>query len=149
MKKFLVISALTIALNLTAAENTAQTSKVGEFVWNELATANLQEAKDFYSKVFGWEFEDKKVGEMTYTFIKKGGKEFGGIWSIPTEEQKQIPPHWLAYILVENIEQSLTKARENRATVIKPIQKVGDMGLFAIITDPSGAHIALWQNLKS
>lgn len=149
MKKFLIISALTIALNLNAKENTTITAPgIGEFVWNELATTNVQEAKNFYSKVFGWEFIDKNMGDMTYTIIKKDGKEFGGIWSIPTAQQKQIPPHWLAYVLVENVEQSLTKARQNGATVVKPVQKAGDMGLFAIIKDPSGAHLALWQNLK-
>jgi uncharacterized protein len=149
MKKFLSISVLAIASNLSAVENASTTApKVGEFVWNELATTNVQQAKDFYGKVFGWEFMDKNMNEMTYTIVKKDGKEFGGIWSIPTAQQKQIPPHWLPYILVENIEQSLAKALQNGATVIKPVQKAGDMGLFAVIKDPSGAHLALWQSLK-
>lgn len=149
MRNFLVISALAMALNLNAAESANMAApQAGEFVWNELATTNLQGAKDFYSKVFGWEFTDKDMGDMTYTFIKKGDKEFGGIWSIPAEQQSQIPPHWLAYILVEDVEKSLEKARQNGATVIKPVQKAGEMGLFAIIKDPSGAHLALWQSLK-
>jgi predicted enzyme related to lactoylglutathione lyase len=149
MKKILALVALSTALNLNAAENTTMPApRMGEFVWNELATTNIQEAKNFYSKVFGWEFIDKNMGEMTYTIIKKEGKEFGGIWSIPTEQQKQIPPHWIPYVLVENVEQSLTKVRKNGGTVIKPVQKAGDMGLFAIIKDPSGAHLALWQTLK-
>ena len=82
------------------------------------------------------------------TIIKKRDNEFGGIWAIPADQQSQIPPHWLAYILVDNVEQSLEKARKNGATVIKPVQKASDVGLFAIIKDPVGAHIALWQSLK-
>jgi len=149
MKKYLLIPALIMSLNLCAAENTdlKTAPKVGEFVWNELATTNVQGAKDFYSKVFGWEFTDKKMDDMTYTIIKKGDKEFGGIWAIPAAQQNQIPPHWLAYILVENVEQSLEKARQNGATVIKPVQKT-EVGLFAVIKDPIGAHIALWQSTK-
>lgn len=147
MKKSLAILALAFAFNLNAVEN-SKAPIVGEFVWNELATTNVQKAKDFYSKVFGWEFIDKKMDDMTYTIIKKDGKEFGGMWSIPTAQQNQIPPHWLAYILVENVEQSLDNARKNGATIIKPIQKAGDKGLFAVIKDPSGAHIALWQSLN-
>lgn len=147
MKKICVISALLACLNLSAAENKSGIA-VGEFVWNELATPNVQAAKEFYGKVFGWEFVDKDMGDMTYTIIKKNQKEFAGIWAIPTGQQGQIPPHWLAYILVENIEQALEKARTNGASVIKPVQKAGDMGLFAIIKDPSGAHLALWQSLK-
>lgn len=150
MRKYLLIPALIMGLNLGAIEKTSplSVSIPGEFVWNELATANVQGAKDFYSKVFGWEFIDKKMDDMTYTIIKKGTKEFGGIWAIPAEQQSQIPPHWLAYILVENLEQSLEIARQNGATVVKPVQKAGDMGLFAVIKDPVGAHVALWQSLK-
>lgn len=150
MRKYLLISALIACANLHAAAspNGEMAPKIGEFVWNELATANVQGAKDFYGNVFGWEFVDKKTDEMTYTMIKKGNKEFAGIWAIPTAQQNQIPPHWLAYILVENVEQSLEKARQNGATVIKPVQKVGDMGLFAVIQDPTGAHVALWQAIK-
>lgn len=151
MKKYLLIPALIMSLNLSAIENTNTliTPKTGEFVWNELATNNLQAAKDFYSKMFGWEFVDKKMDDLTYTIIKKGDKEFGGIWAIPEAQQNQIPPHWLTYILVENIEKSLEIASQNGATILKPVQTAGEMGLFAIIKDPAGAHLALWQPLKN
>ena len=145
MRKYFLIPALLLGLQLTAAENSAST---GEFVWNELATSNVQQAKDFYGNTFGWEFTDKKMDDMTYTFIKKGGKDFGGIWAIPTEMQNQIPPHWLAYILVDNLDQSVENAVKNGATIVKPKQKAGDMGVFVILKDPAGAHIALWQPTK-
>lgn len=149
MKKYFLIPALILGFNVTAINaHEDMSSKMGEFVWNELATTNVQGAKDFYGKVFGWEFVDKNMDDMTYTIIKKGNKEFGGIWAIPAAQQDQIPPHWIAYILVDNVEQSLEKARQNGAEVIKPVQKAGDVGLFAIIKDPTGAHIALWQSLK-
>ncbi|CEG58541.1 VOC family protein [Legionella fallonii] len=120
----------------------------GQFCWNELATPNIQEAKDFYSKVFGWQFTDIKSPEMTYTLIKLNDKDIGGIWQIPTEQQAQIPPHWMAYILVDDVTKSLEKAKHNGANEVKGVTPAGDMGLFAIITDPSGAHVALWQPLN-
>lgn len=123
--------------------------KAGEFCWTELATANVSEAKQFYSKVFGWQFKDHHVGDMTYTMIGLNGKDFGGIWAIPKDQQKEIPPHWMSYILVNNLEESLTKAKSAGATIVKPSTKAGEMGIFAIITDPTGAHIALWQTLSS
>lgn len=121
--------------------------KTGEFCWTELATGNVQAAKDFYAKVFGWQFSDLNMGEMTYTMIQNGNKDFGGMWSIPKDKEKHIPPHWMSYILVENLNDSLEKALKNGATIIKPSTNAGNMGLFAIITDPTGAHIALWQSL--
>lgn len=119
--------------------------KMGQFCWNELATSNVKEAKDFYGKVFGWQFSDHDMGDMTYTMIKANNQDFAGIWSIPKEKEKQIPPHWMAYILVENLDKSLEKASKHGASIVKPATNAGDMGRFAIITDPTGAHIALWQ----
>ena len=122
--------------------------KFGEFCWSELATTNVQAAKDFYGTVFGWEFSDHNIGDMTYTMIRHSGKDFAGIWAIPKEQEKHIPPHWMAYILVENLDKSLELAQKKGATVIKPSSMAGDFGKFAIIADPTGAHIALWQNLR-
>jgi predicted enzyme related to lactoylglutathione lyase len=144
MKKSLIALAAIVSLNLNAAD---QSKQAGEFVWNELATNNVQAAKDFYGKMFGWEFVEKKSDNMTYTIVKKGNKEFGGIWEIPAAQQQQIPNHWLSYIQVDNIDQAVEKAKQNGATILKPVQKVGDMGQFAVIKDPVGAHIALWQNI--
>jgi predicted enzyme related to lactoylglutathione lyase len=126
----------------------ADKQKIGEFCWNELATPNVKAAKDFYGKVFGWEFLDHEMEDATYTMIKLNGKDVGGIWAVPKDKQKLIPPHWMAYILVEKVEDSLEKARKHGATVVKPTTNVGDFGRFAVITDPTGAHIALWQPLR-
>lgn len=122
--------------------------KMGEFCWTELATPNVKAAKDFYGKVFGWKFSDHDMGDMTYTMFKRNDKEFGGIWAIPKGKEKEIPPHWMTYILVENLDESLKKATQNGAKIMKPVTAAGDMGRFAIITDPTGAHIALWQTLQ-
>ena len=123
--------------------------KLGEFCWNELATPNLKATKDFYGKVFGWQFIDHDMGNMTYTMIKHKDQEFAGIWSIPKDKENEIPPHWMAYILVENLDKSLENAQKFGANVIKPPTNAGDMGRFAIITDPTGAHVALWQPLMA
>lgn len=118
----------------------------GEFCWSELATSNPSAAKEFYSKMFGWQFIDSEVGDTTYTMIKIGDSTFGGIWQIPTEQKDKIPPHWMGYILVENIEQSIQKAEDLGATIKMAVSDVGDFGKMALIIDPTGAHIALWQN---
>ena len=120
-----------------------------EFCWNDLATPDIPKAKNFYKKLFAWDLVDHQMDGMTYTLIKHRDKEIGSMWLIPKEKQKEIPPHWLAYVLVENLDISLEKAINNGASVTKPATNVGNFGRFAIIQDPVGAHIALWQNLLS
>jgi predicted enzyme related to lactoylglutathione lyase len=122
--------------------------RFGEICWNELATNDVQEAKDFYKKSFGWDYTDHDLGDTIYTMVKLNGKDIGGIWPIPKDKQQQITPHWMAYILVEDIEQAVEKVRQNGAKILKPPTKASNFGIFAIIADPTGAHIALWQTLK-
>lgn len=117
----------------------------GEFCWNELATANVKAAKDFYSKVFGWTYREHEMPDTTYTVIELNGKDIGGIWAIPKEKQSKLQPHWVTYILVKDLDAALKKAHENGAKIVKPLTKSGDLGLFGIIEDPTGAHIAFWE----
>ncbi len=116
----------------------------GEFCWNELACRDVKKAKDFYGKMFGWTFTDLPMGDSTYTVFKKGNDNFGGIWSIPND-QKEIPPHWMSYIFVEDVQAYLLKAKANGATIIKEATPAGDMGTLGILQDPTGAYVALWQ----
>ncbi|MDI9818292.1 MULTISPECIES: VOC family protein [unclassified Legionella] len=119
---------------------------MGEFCWNELATPDISKAKDFYGKVFGWQFEAHEMEEMSYTLVKSQDREFAGIWQIPKDQQEHIPPHWIAYILVADVAASLEKAKQYGAKEVKGVTKVGEFGCFAIITDPTGAHLALWES---
>lgn len=123
--------------------------KAGRFCWNELATSNVSVAKDFYGKMFGWTFEEHTTDEHTYTMIKSGDSEFGGMWQIPTEQKNDIPPHWMGYILVDNLEKTLEEATHFGATIKVPLTKAGEHGCFAVLIDPTGAHIAVWESFKS
>jgi uncharacterized protein len=121
----------------------------GEFCWNELVTPNVRKAKEFYGKVFDWEFEENKAGDIAITMIKSNKKLVGNIKAKPQKEQnEETLSQWLAYILVENLEHSIERATKHGSTIIKPISQVGELGRYAIITDPDGAHLALWENAK-
>ncbi|CCD07939.1 VOC family protein [Legionella pneumophila serogroup 1] len=120
----------------------------GEFCWNELATSDVKKAKDFYGKVFGWQFREIESKEMTYTIIQCNDKEMAGIWQIPKDQQSHIPPHWMAYIYVQDVSEALKKAKQHGAQEVKGITQAGEMGRFAIIVDPTGAHVALWESFE-
>lgn len=125
------------------------TSTVGEFCWNDLATPNLDAAKAFYSKLLGWEFTDTSMEYMTYSMINiNNGKAFGGMWQIPTDKQNDMPPHWMSYILVEDLDATLQQAETLGATIKMPAMQAGDHGRFAIIADPTNAYVAFWESAK-
>jgi uncharacterized protein len=123
----------------------------GEICWNELMTPDAAKAKKFYGELFGWKFEDSDMGNnKTYTMFKTGGdKHGGGMMQIPHEQKDNIPPHWMAYICCDDLEKTVEKAKTLGAKITMPKTLVGDFGAFAVIEDPTGAHIAFWQSLKS
>lgn len=120
--------------------------KLVSFVGMSWQHQTLKQQKIFTEKYLDGSSPIKRWG---ISLIKLKNKVFGGIWSIPKGQEKQIPPHWMSYILVENLEESLEKARMHGASIMKPATTAGDFGRFAIITDPTGAHIALWQTLSN
>jgi predicted enzyme related to lactoylglutathione lyase len=52
---------------------------------------------------------------------------------------------WMPYVLVDDLNAATAKAKELGATVIQDVTEVSDMGYFAIIIDPTGAVLGLWQ----
>ncbi|MBU0983470.1 MAG: VOC family protein [candidate division Zixibacteria bacterium] len=117
--------------------------KTGHFCWNELMTRDVDAAKTFYSGLLGWVGTDMPMGDAGhYTVFKKDGKDIGGMMAI-AEEWGDVPPHWMAYITVENVDESAKKATELGARIIVPPMDIPTVGRFCTITDPTGAAVSL------
>lgn len=124
--------------------------KTGEICWTELMTPDTKKAKQFYNAMFGWETDDHDMGHTVYSIFKQNGKNLnGGMLPTPKGQEKNIPPHWISYIYVENLDEMVKKAQNLGASVKVPVTAAGDMGRFAIIADPTGAAIGLWQSNNS
>jgi len=121
----------------------------GEFCWNELMTSDTRKAQAFYSSLLGWTTQEHDMGEMTYTMFMAGDKSVGGMLQIPKDKRDKIPPHWMSYISVKDVEETLKKAKDLGAIIKVPVTSVEGMGRFIVIEDPSGAHIAFWQPIQS
>jgi predicted enzyme related to lactoylglutathione lyase len=115
------------------------------FVHVELNTTDVDKAKGFYSKLFGWKLEDVPMEKMTYTMIGVGEGTGGGMMKQP---MPGAPSVWIAYVLVDDIVAATKKAMSLGATVLHEVTPVMDMGSFSIIADPTGAHLGLWQTKK-
>ncbi|AJE02240.1 VOC family protein [Geobacter pickeringii] len=110
------------------------------FVHVELMTTDMATAKAFYTGLFDWKLEE--VPGMDYTLINVGEGTGGGMMQSPVPEA---PSRWLAYVLVDDVAASTTKAQTLGATICKEVTEVPGIGWFSVITDPTGATLALWQ----
>ncbi|MBS0384032.1 MAG: VOC family protein [Proteobacteria bacterium] len=116
------------------------------FVHIELNTSDLNKARGFYGELLDWELKDVDMGPGgTYTTISVGEGTGGGMMKHPMEGA---PSLWIPYILVKDIAATTAKARKLGANVIKENVPVSNMGAFSIITDPTGATFALWEERK-
>lgn len=118
------------------------------FVHVELQTNDVAKAKAFYSRLFDWKLEDLPMpGGDTYTMIGVGEGTGGGM--LKSQALAGVPPHWLAYIGVADVAASTRKAKELGAKVVMDKTEVGGFGWMSILTDPTGATFALWQQKPS
>ena len=122
--------------------------KPGTFCWVELGTSDTDAAKNFYSQLFGWEFQDNPMGpDMVYTMLKLNGKDVGGLYKLmPDMVSQGIPPHWLSYVLVNNADEATEKAKAAGATIMNGPFDVPNAGRMAVIKDPADAVFAIWQS---
>lgn len=116
----------------------------GTFCWADLGTPDSAAAKRFYTSLFGWSFEDRPIGpESAYTMFKVEGKVVAALYQEPP--QQGTPPHWLSYISVESADDTVATARELGGTIIDDAFDVFDVGRMAVIQDPTGGVVALWE----
>ena len=112
----------------------------------ELMTEDVDAAKQFYSQLFDWQLNDVPMGEDTYTLIHPGeltsGGTGGGMMKNPVPG---VPPHWMAYVQVDDIETATAKAKELGGTVLKDVTEIINTGAFSVIQDPTGAVLGMWE----
>jgi uncharacterized protein len=111
--------------------------------WNELMTRDSGASAKFYGALFGWEREDMDMGGFTYSMFKSGGRPVAGMIVLPSEAES-MPVMWMGYVTVENLDTSVAQAVKLGAKICKGITEI-PMGRFAILADPQGAIIGLWQ----
>lgn len=119
----------------------------GTFCWFELGTTDQAAAKEFYRSLFGWSTRDMPMPEGVYTIFTLNDKDVGACYTLMKEQlANQVPPHWLDYVSVENVDASLARAVELGGRTITGPMDVQDFGRMGVAQDPAGAVFALWQD---
>lgn len=116
----------------------------GTFCWADLSTPDVEKAKHFYSKVFGWHIGAGENDSSGYLHIKNGDAMIGGI-PPAAHRNPSTPAHWLTYILVSDCDATTAKAKELGANALVPPITMEGVGRWSIIADPQGAVFAAFQ----
>ncbi len=117
--------------------------KSGEFCWINMLTSNPTEAREFFSKLFGWTYKD--MPEMGGGLINADGGDVGGLWDL---DQPNMPPGTSPQIgvmvKVDNADEVAEKVRSLGGKAQPPMDIMTN-GRMVSCTDPLGASFDLWQ----
>lgn len=113
-----------------------------EFAHIELMTHDLGAAKEFYTELFNWEWEESPMEGGTYWLIKTGKDPMGGMMKAP---EPDIPPNWNVYTKVENVAATLEKVKELGGEVFVESTPIPGMGAFGVFRDPTGGVMSIWE----
>ncbi len=113
---------------------------VGAFCWETLSTSDVDRAKKFWTAVCPWK---ASTGAGMPTFSVGEGME-NQVADIQTA-QGPVPPNWLTFVVVEKIEPSCDKAGALGGKVMMPAMAVPGIGRIAVILDPLGAALGLFE----
>jgi hypothetical protein len=121
----------------------------GSFSWAELATSDAPAAKKFYTSLFGWGLQESAFGEGKddiYSRLQIAGKDVGALYPMrPEQKQQGVPPNWLPYVTVARVDEAARKAKSLGATLLMEPFDVMSYGRMAVLQDPSGGTLALWE----
>lgn len=118
-----------------------ETEMANPFVHVELRTGNLAKATQFYGRLFDWRLQETELPQGNYVMIQPGEGTGGGMTQCPAEGSAQ----WLAYVQVEDMDDTLQRAKSLGATVLQDVTEVPDAGWYSVILDPTGAALGLWK----
>ncbi|MBK9270228.1 MAG: VOC family protein [Saprospiraceae bacterium] len=118
----------------------------GGFNWADLTVPNADELRNFYSTVIGYShtaiemggYEDYCMNSPVDGLTKTGICHAKGV-------NGNLPPVWLIYFNVKNLEESLEQVIALGGKIISPARSYGPGASYAVIQDPGGAYCALYQ----
>src|SRR3954466_15481335 len=104
----------------------------GTFSYAELATSDASAAKGFYTALFGWDYDERPLGDgQLYSVAQRDGKAVAALYD---SEQ---PPHWNCYVTVAAAAAGASRAGELGANVMAEPFDVFTAGRMAVISDPT------------
>lgn len=121
---------------------------VGSISWVDLTVSDASHVRDFYAAVTGWKAAPVEMGEYSDYSMNEpvSGRSVAGVCHA-RGENADLPAQWLVYVVVESLDASLRECLARGGSVVAGPKTLGHGAHFAVIRDPAGAVLALYQSL--
>ena len=115
----------------------------GVFCWVDLCSADTGSARKFYSELFGVTLTQPTDSDP-YEVATAGERMLWGLMPQP-EHLRGMPDFWETYIKVDDVEDAAARVEDCGGTLHQPVTDVGETGRLAVVADPTGAVVILWE----
>ena len=127
--------------------------------WVDTWQPDADAAMGFYTELFGWEAEDTMPDgvEGTHYMCSLRGRDVAAIASRPHaaqgvmrgrsagEAEERPVSSWTTYVWVDDVDATIAKAKDAGGSALMEPFDALDEGRIAVIADPAGAAIGIWQ----
>jgi predicted enzyme related to lactoylglutathione lyase len=117
--------------------------------WVDTLQADVNAALDFYGQLFGWTFEGPGPlpGGLPgqYFVAQLKGRDVAGIGSLPGGSEGQAIASWNTYVRVDSADAAARAAAQAGGTVLLAPFDASPAGRGAVLADPTGAPICVWE----
>lgn len=120
-----------------------ESAPLGAPTWIDLTTSDVDGAQRFYGTVFGWTFESSGPEYGGYVNAFQDGRPVAGL--MRNDPQWNAPDTWAVYLHTADIKSTVAAAVSAGAVSCVEPMEVPEKGWMALLSDPAGAVIGLWQ----
>lgn len=116
----------------------------GEVKWMDLTVPDAVHVRDFYQGVAGWTPQGCDMGGYEDFVMYAGKTAVGGVchaWGV----NQGLPPVWLIYINVADLDGALSRVAALGGEVTRDPTSMSGYGRFAVVKDPAGAFVGLFE----
>lgn len=117
------------------------TAVIGAPCWIDLMTSDTARSREFYCQLFGWTAEEPAEQFGGYFSFLKDGTRIAGCMA----SQPEMPDVWSVYLATEDAKATADATTEHGGQVHVGVMDVAELGAMAVLGDPGGATIGIWQ----
>jgi predicted enzyme related to lactoylglutathione lyase len=144
------ILAMTLALTFMTGQPQSNPPKSpppdvgpGRIAWFDITTSNLPQSKEFYGKLFDWEFTPLQGTDQAVEIVAGGA----AIGTLRVAEGKISALNGVVYVQVTDIRASCKMSKDLGGTVVAgfPFNLSDRPGAIALVLDPAGHPVGMYS----
>jgi uncharacterized protein len=149
----LIIFVLSLTLLVACGRNSVRVPTItddrdgnylyGKFVWHDLVTDDVPAARDFYGKLFDWEFKGRGGDGAPYLTAVKDDVPLAGIVKADRLQEQVNESRWIGYISVPDVDKVASLILNSGGLIYRAPMELEVRGPQAIVGDNKGAAFGI------